>query len=98
MMRPVFGKKPVPQSIKKYSNHAPHILLYPNPFKDIIRIDAPNIQDMIIRIYDVNGKTILSRRFSSLPMEISVSELPSGIYFYECQNEQGIQRGKLLKE
>jgi hypothetical protein len=98
MMRPVFGKKPIPQSVKEYSNNTQNIILYPNPFKDMLHIDAPKTRNLIIRIYDINGKMLLSRTFSSLPMEMSLAELQSGIYFYECQSDSGIQRGKLLKE
>lgn len=70
-----------------YENDVDEIAVYPNPTRDLIRIDVgANNHSSVQRIdlYDVTGQLIIS----STANEIDVSELESGIYFVRILTEK----------
>ena len=66
--------------------------LYPNPVKDILNIDAKNID--WIKIYDVSGKLV--KTFSK-QSKINISELPKGNYLTEISENGKISKQKFIK-
>ncbi|MCX8081124.1 MAG: T9SS type A sorting domain-containing protein, partial [Bacteroidia bacterium] len=99
MMRPVFGKKPAVQTIKEYENSTPKWKIFPNPAHHYCIIssdDAAHVLHFTLR--DALGNTVLEKSFNAMPARVDLSELSSGIYFYECSNDQHSLRGKLLIE
>ena len=69
--------------------------LYPNPlanYFEVKNIDVP----FELNLYDLNGKTVFKIKANG-QQQISVSELPSGIYFYRILTENKNYTGKLLK-
>jgi len=78
---------------------------YPNPFTDVVTINysLKNDSQVIINLYDINGrlinqienKTISSGNHS---VEFNGSTLTSGVYFYTIQNNSGIQTQKIIKK
>jgi len=63
---------------------------YPNPFNPTtkIRIDLPDVNTAILKIYDILGRevtTLLNRKLNSgtYDIEFNASDLSSGIYFYK---------------
>ena len=58
-----------------------NIKLYPNPVKDVLKIDIPNNETITnICIYNVAGQKV---KTFSLPKEINVESLPKGNYIIE---------------
>lgn len=85
-------------------NVEPKLLVYPNPAKEVIYFE---LQDLLsenrlkttIVILDVAGKVVnqFSNIESSSKVIWEVSNVPSGIYFYEViENQISKQRGKLV--
>lgn len=67
----------------------PSLNVFPNPANDRIRVRLENKQAFnSYTIYDVSGKTILSKSLGAqTQIEINTSELESGIYFIQVKAE-----------
>ncbi len=78
--------------------------LYPNPATDKVNmvLNANQVQDATISLHAINGallKTITSQLFlGSNEIEISIAELPKGIYFIQVSTSDGTITKKLIIE
>ncbi len=77
-----------------------HILVYPNPVYDILNLES-NMdyqEDVKISIFDMNGK-IVSRNIYDFNnrIQLDLSELPSGMYFYTILSNENMVTGKISK-
>ena len=69
---------------------------YPNPAKDFINVGEKD-QNLLINIYDVSGKLVLSDRNSE--NRINISRLIKGNYFASYTNNKGVKKSfKFTKE
>lgn len=68
------------------------VKIYPNPVKDILNIDAKNID--WIKIYDTSGKLL---KTYSKQSKINISELPKGNYITEISENGKISKQKFIK-
>jgi hypothetical protein len=65
----------------------------PNPAKDILRVNLkpfPNCNKYTLQIFTVAGKLFRDWNLSSDEMEISVSDIPAGIYFGRFSGDNNI--------
>lgn len=61
-----------------------------------IEIDKPNLKLSYYKIFDSQGKLVLSNDLVS--NRINIKSLSRGIYFIECVGEDGeVARGKFVK-
>ncbi len=65
------------------------INIYPNPTTEIINLDIDGDLDFNVRIFDLQGKTIMSTRNNS---RINVDAIPTGIYVLEITDIDSGQR------
>ena len=72
------------------------ISLYPNPTVDVLNFSLSGLQDIPVRVIDVNGKVVLNTRVSS-ENNIDVAPLQSGIYFVQMEIEKKVVNYKFLK-
>jgi hypothetical protein len=63
--------------------------IYPNPTSDFIHIRFAEEFSGQIRIMDIFGNTILSRKLSGLQSSIPLFTHPKGLYLLQFQNTQG---------
>lgn len=80
----------------KVGDDVPNIItIMPNPAKDYIKIETTNVQSGIFSLYNAQGSLVKTVNTSSIST-ISLTDLPSGAYFYEY-NVEGVvlQRNKL---
>lgn len=79
----------VPNGISEQEEWKGQISIYPNPAKDIVYLDAGNIQFQQVHITMVNslGQTVLntSRNASSQPLEIQTGGITEGFYLVNLQ-------------
>ena len=77
------------------------LLLYPNPAKENITIDIPQVlaQSVLIAVYDLSGKLVLKNKYDLKKMiEVPVKSLSSGLYIVQVMDEDGgIYHEKLVK-
>lgn len=53
--------------------------VYPNPASAMFRIETDQ-SDMLIRIYDLNGRMVMQRAMSGTSMSLDATSLPAGLY------------------
>lgn len=70
------------------------ISIFPNPTSDIINIKNTENQLINIQLFDLSGRLVLTESTQNSNHQISVRELPSGVYFIKLQsgNESSIQK------
>jgi hypothetical protein len=73
------------------------INVYPNPFNDVIIIEASDQQLNEIRIYDPISKLVFKEQFTK-SLAINTQSFNSGLYFYYIGNKNGfVKSGKIIK-
>lgn len=76
------------------------IHISPNPFTDYLSIQLSNEQDIkSIEFYNSSGMLIYTHQISarSEAIQINLSYLPQGIYFYKINTSDGLITEKLMK-
>jgi uncharacterized protein (TIGR02145 family) len=66
-----------------------NICIYPNPVRDNLKISGLN-SPTIARIYNTNGKLLLTSKFNSAAGEINVTSLSVGVYVIKFQTDKEI--------
>jgi hypothetical protein len=75
--------------------------IFPNPIKDILTIDAPQINgEYTISISTINGQEVLKQKINenSGKSEINISNLSSGVYIIKAKTDKGIMVKKFIKQ
>lgn len=88
--------------LKRKMEHV-EITAYPNPSSEKIRIDLNelptfvDVKNISVSIYSLSGELKRKENFNSNSIELFVSDLTSGTYFYQLQHEnETFKSGKLL--
>lgn len=73
--------------------------VYPNPFTDVLNISIPNpeSQTLKVEIRDIQGRLLHASASLSNDFQLDVSNLNTGIYFYNIQTRKSNYLGKLIK-
>ncbi|MEZ4788336.1 MAG: S8 family serine peptidase [Flavobacterium haoranii] len=79
---------------ENFTNNA-DVKIYPNPFTNVLTIYLSNNNVEDFSIYNQLGQKIFSTKISSHNNSIDLSNLNSGVYFYEVANQV---KGKLIKK
>ena len=74
----------------------------PNPTTDVVQIKTNNsqIEKVAINVFDIKGQLVFTRTnlaFDNGKTELSLQELPSGIYFLKIVNAEAVWTERLLK-
>lgn len=93
---------PTPFIGPNHTNVGLKIRLYPNPVGDYLKIvGLSDLQNPIITIYTVTGRTVISKALprDNKEPQLSVSKLQSGIYFVRISsNGKIVFQEKMIKE
>lgn len=76
------------------------INVYPNPFNNVLQIEASDLleQEVEIKIVDISGRIIYSEAtLFSKNHEVSTSNIPSGMLFITIQSKDKIFTKKMMK-
>ncbi len=85
--------------IDEYATNSNDVLIYPNPSNGVFQVDVKNNQNVIIKIVNVLGETVLEKKISDAFGNIDLSNAAAGVYFYQAGNNTGIiKSGKLIVE
>jgi 1,4-alpha-glucan branching enzyme len=79
------GKNELSHIVSVSSNKNIKFKIYPNPTTDKLFIQSENTKGAV-SVIDQLGRAVLS--YPSVPSEINISVLPSGIYFLKIDNER----------
>ncbi|HEY0090920.1 MAG TPA: T9SS type A sorting domain-containing protein, partial [Flavobacterium sp.] len=79
-------------------NFVGDLILYPNPFKDIVVVEAGQKADANITFYDINGRRLFTETIHS-GVVTGGKDLPSGNYLFTIiANGEVLKRGLITKE
>jgi hypothetical protein len=86
-----------------FENKFQNIKVYPNPTKDIVTIENKSLNNLIIRITDLQGKelnvNLLNNNIiSNSTQKISLENFEKGLYFITIDNGVDIKVYSLIKE
>jgi cyanophycinase-like exopeptidase len=74
------------------------IHISPNPSTEILQINVDNFSDIMeLKIIDLQGKSYLVQEIYSNKTEISLKNIPSGVFFVEIKKGHTIFTQKLIK-
>lgn len=85
--------KPSPSAIK--------INIYPNPFSQVIYVAGNSdtaLAGNTLRLYNANGKLLLTQVIHSQNTTLDVSNLPAGFYILKIQGDKDAEVFKLIKQ
>jgi hypothetical protein len=76
--------------------------IYPNPTTGELTIEngelSPEFNSGVnVDVYDVFGRNVLSHQLSTVNCQLSIKNLPSGIYFIRMQTENEVIIRKIVK-
>lgn len=76
----------------------PHeISVFPNPTTDLIYINSPE-KISNIAIYDIAGRMVQQEVIDRYQYELSLRELPTGLYFLRLETHRGLFTHKVIKQ
>ncbi|MFC2107238.1 LamG-like jellyroll fold domain-containing protein [Bacteroidota bacterium] len=83
------------------NNFEGHIDVFPNPANDQVNIaiGLEYKQDVVLRIFDISGKEIISKEYTNsakITDRINTSFLENGMYFISIQTAEGVINRKLI--
>jgi alpha-L-rhamnosidase len=93
-----FDVHPYPASVPSIATSGNYI--YPNPASDFLRITIPGEAqgNNTVTIYSLAGKSLKTQLFAfSNEINLNVSDIPKGIYFFSVQNNQSYCTQKFIK-
>lgn len=71
--------------------------IYPNPTKGIVNVNIPGlIETATIKLYDLQGRQILSKDTNQISTSFGIENLQDGIYLVNIENEQGSVSKKIV--
>jgi hypothetical protein len=81
----------------EYPPAAEMLKIYPNPVKDILRIESSE-PIATINLIDIHGRVIKTMQSNNETFDFAVSQLPPGIYFIVIETGQKTTTRKIIKE
>ncbi len=63
--------------------------LYPNPSNGNFRLDVINSSEVLIEVYDLQGRTVYSQKFNQSSIQLNLSHLNHGVYMLRATTENG---------
>ena len=71
--------------------------VYPNPTKGIVNVAIPSLTDTAtIKLYDIQGRQILSKETNQVYTSFGIENLQDGIYLVNIENTQGSITKKII--
>ncbi len=73
--------------------------LYPNPASHMINIEIPQLKDnATLEIRSADGRVISTGSFSTVHYQLSIENIPGGIYFIKISTAKGMVVRKVVKK
>lgn len=64
------------------------IVVYPNPFNDVLIVEQETLEISSIRIYDMQGRVVLEKKITTAKEQLSVEHLSAGVYTIQLQGTE----------
>jgi uncharacterized repeat protein (TIGR01451 family) len=86
-----------PSSIKENRNEVSDISVFPNPTNDVVYISYASNTSAEVTLFNMNGAVCLQQQLTATHQSISLSGLPSGVYFVSVAAGGNVVRKKVVK-
>lgn len=87
----------VEQALNVVTNPILKSSVYPNPSKGIVNVTIPSLSETAtIRLFDIQGRQILSKETSQVDTSFEIQDLQDGIYLVNIGNNQGSITKKIV--
>ena len=75
-------------------------IVFPNPGKDVINLTSGiQLNNGIFTLFDIQGRSIITKKINSTEMQFDASHLVSGTYVWKIMlNNKVMDSGKWVKE
>jgi len=77
-------------------NETVRILIFPNPAKESITVEAPNL--FFVNLYNLDGKLLLKERSDNTKIKINMTPYASGIYLLKITDNTEINTYQIIKQ
>lgn len=74
-----------------------HLIIYPNPTKELLKVETKNMEGGRIGIFNSLGEAYLLENFSGKYFEKNIADFPSDIYYILLENEGKRISRKIIK-
>ena len=73
------------------------MVLYPNPARDLLIIEAETNEEYSVGIISVKGQLIYGSEGLRFPQQIDLSPIPNGTYFLRIRSKDFVMTRKIIK-
>lgn len=80
------------------NSHEKQVSIFPNPTQGILNIELLDESTYVIRLTDISGRTVLSRKETELKKHIDLTNLPKGIYILIIEMKSDVLIDKVILE
>jgi hypothetical protein len=71
---------------KATENNSTALSIFPNPSSGIVNITSNVINIEVLKVFDINGKTMMEQNLTDSKIEINLEHLSNGVYFIEIDD------------
>ena len=86
-------------SVNSIQRNLPEVNFYPNPCNTMVNIQLNGMKsnkDVILMLFDVNGKKVLEKIINQPKVQLDLSTYSKGTYSYQLTNDGNNYTGKLI--
>lgn len=73
-----------------------NVKIYPNPAKEYITVESSGKQNIILTIFSISGKQLISKQINEAKSRINIGELPKGLCLIKIQQGKQVIIKKLI--
>jgi len=72
--------------------------VYPNPANASVTISSKQGDAYSLKVTDITGKTMLTKEYSAVENTVDISNLASGLYFFQFKSGSKSETIKIMKK
>ncbi len=72
--------------------------VYPNPGKDLFKVENPAMDKGTLHVYNLNGQLVLIHNVTEASVNVDLSDKPNGLYLFHFSNGKEVLSQKVIKQ
>lgn len=85
-------------SLNELSGGNSLVNVYPNPTNGLFTVSFPASYETSIRVYDVNGRIVVSETIMDGKTTINLNEFSNGVYYLKARSQNFVETVKIVKQ
>jgi endoglucanase len=85
-------------STKSFENTNNRFEIFPNPAQNSITINSLTVENVVITVYDLNGRIVINTSEVGKQYNIDVNKIPTGIYLMKISGSDKTEMIKFIKK